>query len=158
MTKSPAMTTTNPADPRYAKVFAYLDDHHVLTLAAAHDGDLWCASCFYVFSEEQRSFFIMTEDSTRHAKLMLAQPRISGTVADQTANVAKIRGFQFSATSRQLEGAERSAAKGLYCRRFPIALAARAPIWRLQIDYGKFTDNTLGFGTKIILDDNTSNN
>lgn len=152
------MNQTAPANPRYAKVFAYLTDHHVLTLAAAHDGDLWCASCFYVFSEEQRSFFIMTEDSTRHAQLMLAQARISGTVSDQTANVAKIRGFQFSATAHPLNGEERSAAKKLYCRRFPIALAAKAPIWRLQIDYGKFTDNTLGFGTKIILDDNTSDN
>ena len=149
------MAQSGAVNPQHAKVFKYLRDHHVLTLAAAHGDDLWCASCFYVFSEEQRSFFIMTEESTRHGQLMNANPRISGTVTDQTATVTKIRGFQFSGPARILEGEERSVARALYCRHFPVALVAKAPVWRLQIDYGKFTDNTLGFGTKIILDRQT---
>jgi len=147
--------TKQPSPRQYEKVFAYLTEHHVLTIASTHEDDLWCASCFYVFSPEQRSFFIMTETTTRHGELMSASTRIAGTVADQTANVAKIRGFQFSGTARVLEGEERSRARSLYCKRFPVALAARAPIWQLHIGYGKFTDNTLGFGTKIILDGHT---
>lgn len=145
-----------PSAQKDEKVFRYLSEHHVLTIASSNGDDLWCASCFYVFAREQRSFFIMTESTTRHGQLMTACGRIAGTVADQTANVARIRGFQFSGTARVLEGEERNQARSLYCRRFPVALASRAPIWQLSIKYGKFTDNTLGFGTKIIFGEHHS--
>ena len=36
-----------------------------------------------------------------------------------------------------------------YVNRFPIARMLRAPVWEIRPDELKFTDNTLGFGTKL---------
>ena len=36
-----------------------------------------------------------------------------------------------------------------YVNRFPIARMLRAPVWEIRPDELKFTDNTLGFGSKL---------
>ena len=35
--------------PLPANIHAFLTEHHVVSLAACHEGELWSASCFYVF-------------------------------------------------------------------------------------------------------------
>ncbi len=35
-------------------------------------------------------------------------------------------------------------------RRFPVARMLSAPVWEIRLDEIKFTDNTLGFGKKMI--------
>jgi len=81
---------------------------------------------------------------------MLRNSRVSGTVATQSQMIAHIRGFQFSGSAGIPEGDEAKNARKQYCRRFPFALTSDATVWRIAIDYGKLTDNTLGFGTKLI--------
>nr|MDM9317472.1 hypothetical protein [Escherichia coli] len=34
--------------------------------------------------------------------------------------------------------------------RFPVARMLSAPVWEIRLDEIKFTDNTLGFGKKMI--------
>ncbi|ATA25547.1 hypothetical protein BIY26_06845 [Brenneria goodwinii] len=126
----------------------YLKKLHVLTLCAGENSDLWCASCFYTYDEQQVAFYLMTELHTRHGELMSRQPLVAGTVSGQPKSVMLIRGVQFRARAEQLEGEDEQRARALYHRRFPIAKAAHAPIWRLQLTELKMTDNTLGFGKK----------
>jgi uncharacterized protein YhbP (UPF0306 family) len=95
------------------------------------------------------SFIIMTETETRHGAMMLGHQRVSGTIAGQTRTVACIRGLQFRGTAHILDSAP-TAERTMYCRRFPVARLSKAPIWRIDIDEGKMTDNTLGFGTKLV--------
>jgi len=38
----------------------------------------------------------------------------------------------------------------LYYQKFPFAETMPAPIWGIKLDWVKVTDNTLGFGTKLI--------
>lgn len=128
----------------------YLKKQHVLTLAVFDGAETWCASCFYVFDGGQMSFMIMTEVDTRHGAMMLKNHGVSGTVVAQPRIIAHIRGFQFSGSAILLEGDQASAARKVYCRRFPTALASDAPIWRIDVESAKLTDNTLGFGTKIV--------
>jgi uncharacterized protein YhbP (UPF0306 family) len=33
-----------------------------------------------------------------------------------------------------------------------VAVAMKAPVWRLKLNYIKMTDNTLGFGKKLLWD------
>ncbi|MEC5320526.1 YhbP family protein [Brenneria populi subsp. brevivirga] len=126
----------------------YLKKQHVLTLCAGENSDLWCASCFYTYDESQAAFYVMTEADTRHGALMSRQPQIAGTVSGQPKNVMLIKGVQFRARALRLEGEEERQARAHYNRRFPIARAAHAPIWRLQLTELKMTDNSLGFGKK----------
>ncbi|MBG6240691.1 MAG: hypothetical protein EKE20_01215 [Candidatus Symbiopectobacterium sp. Dall1.0] len=126
----------------------YMKKLHVLTLCVGRDSELWCASCFYTYDDNEVAFYIMTETSTRHGEMMRRYPAIAGTIAGQPKTVMLIKGVQFSGQALLLQGEEAVSARERYTQRFPIARGATSPVWRLRIDTLKMTDNTLGFGTK----------
>lgn len=78
------------------------------------------------------------------------QAAIAGTVNGQPKTVALIRGVQFKGEIRRLEGEESDLARKAYNRRFPVARMLSAPVWEIRLDEIKFTDNTLGFGKKMV--------
>lgn len=137
-------------DDARTQICTFLKKHHVLTLCTAIENESWCASCFYFFDESRMTFFLMTEADTRHAKMMRENPRISGAVAGQPKIVSRIQGLQFSGSCRMLEDFEAEEARKHYLHRFPIATMASAPLWAASIETAKFTDNRLGFGTKLL--------
>ncbi|WP_233977816.1 YhbP family protein [Pectobacterium versatile] len=126
----------------------YLKKLHVLTLCVGENSELWCASCFYTYDEQQIAFYLMTELQTRHGEIMARLPQVAGTVSGQPKSVMLIKGVQFRAQAVQLEGDDAQQARARYNARFPIARASQAPIWRLDLTEIKMTDNTLGFGKK----------
>lgn len=72
-------------------------------LAAAHEGELWVASCFHVFDPQAVALIIMTDRNTRHGQLMLASSQVAGTVAGQPQSIRDIRGVQFAGRAVLLE-------------------------------------------------------
>ncbi|TDB61300.1 YhbP family protein [Photorhabdus khanii] len=127
----------------------YLARQHVFTLCTTAENDIWCASCFYVFDADKIALWFMTEPHTRHGEMMQINSQVAGTVAGQIRNIAQIKGIQFRGEAIRLEGEEDKVARARYCRRFPVAIAAKTPIWQLDLSEIKMTDNTLGFGKKI---------
>ncbi|CDM91735.1 YhbP family protein [Xenorhabdus bovienii] len=127
----------------------YLAKQHVFTLCTSSPQDLWCASCFYAFDADSMAFWFMTEPDTRHGQMMQQNPVVAGTVAGQSRNIAEIKGIQFRGEITPLTGEAETLARARYCRRFPVALAAKSPIWRLSLSEIKMVDNTLGFGKKL---------
>jgi hypothetical protein len=115
----------------------------------AKEGELWAASAFYLYDREKVVFWLLSEQSTRHAQMSGRCANVAGTVNGQPKNVALIRGVQFCGEIRLLEGEESVAARQRYLRRFPVARMMPAPVWEIRIDQLKFTDNTLGFGKKF---------
>ncbi|PWC10971.1 YhbP family protein [Brenneria corticis] len=126
----------------------YLKKLHVLTLCVGDNSDLWCASCFYTYDEQQVAFYLMTEPHTRHGELMSRQPRVAGAVSGQPKSVLLIKGVQFRAQAELLQGEDERQARARYNARFPVARASGAPVWRLRLTELKMTDNALGFGKK----------
>ncbi|MDC9614681.1 YhbP family protein [Xenorhabdus khoisanae] len=127
----------------------YLAKQHVFTLCTSSTQDLWCASCFYVFDADNMAFWFMTESDTRHGQIMQQNPVVAGTVADQTRNIAHIKGIQFRGEVILLTGEAETAARAHYCHHFPIALTAKTPILQLNLNEIKMVNNTLGFGKKL---------
>jgi len=132
-----------------APILEFVAAQHVLGLATLADGEPWAASCFYALHAAGGALLILTSDDTRHGAAMRAEPRVAGTIAGQPRSVASIRGLQFQALARCLDGAAADEAMALYVRRHPIARLHRAPIWRLELQALKYTDNRLGFGSKL---------
>jgi len=110
---------------------------------------MWCANAFYVYDPERVAFYVMSEDTTRHAQMTGQQAQVAGTVNGQPKTVALIRGVQFKGEIRRLDGEESDAQRIRYTRRFPVAAVLKAPVWEIRLDELKFTDNTLGFGKKL---------
>jgi uncharacterized protein YhbP (UPF0306 family) len=126
----------------------FLTRQHVLSLATASAGEVWCANCFYVFDVPEMLLYLMTEPDTRHGQMMASNPKVTGTIAYQTRTVTRIQGIQFRGEIHRLQGEAEAQARASYCQRFPVARRATAPVWRLALQEIKMTDNTLGFGEK----------
>ncbi|MBS0056016.1 YhbP family protein [Yersinia sp. Marseille-Q3913] len=130
-------------------IIRFLRQQHVLTLCAGSGMDMWCANCFYVFDDVQMVLYLMTEKQTRHGELMQVNPQVVGTIATQPRTVALIKGIQYRGEITELSGNAEQTARQRYCRRFPVAKVASAPIWQLNLLEIKMTNNTLGFGKKL---------
>ncbi|AWH90093.1 YhbP family protein [Limnobaculum parvum] len=138
-------------DPKYSlnAICRYLKRNHVVSLCTTNSGDLWCASCFYLFDMEDMGLIIMSESHTRHGKQALANPQVAGTISAQTRNIALIQGIQYTGQLHLLTGEDEQRAREKYIQHFPIAKLTSAPLWRLSLDEIKMTDNKLGFGKKF---------
>lgn len=126
-------------------ITAFLKKHHLLTLATCKVNLPYCTSCFYAFIPESATFVIATDAKTRHGHEALENEQVAGAVALETKMVGKIQGVQFTGVFKAANEAEKKA----YLKRFPYVIAMMPSLWSIEIEYLKFTDNTLGFGKKL---------
>lgn len=131
-------------DERFAKFIA---KHHVLTLATVNsEGKPYVANCFYAY-DKRRDRFVFTSDlTTRHGQEMAENRRVALSIVLETRVVGRVQGLQVEGIAEQ--GDEE--AKRTYIKRFPYAAVAPLTLWMVEPTMLKLTDNTLGFGTKLI--------
>jgi len=127
-----------------SKIETFISEHHLLSLATLGEA-LWCCSLFYVYDSEAIAFIVATDPETIHGINVLKNFIVAGTVALETKTVGKIQGIQFRGNMTLCTDA-----KAAYFKAFPYALVMNPTLWRIRLDEIKMTDNTLGFGKKII--------
>jgi hypothetical protein len=132
------------------KIVRFFRKHHVLTIATTVNDEPWCASCFYVYLEDENALVFTSGMETRHGKEFLKNPLVAGSVVLETMIVGKIRGIQFQGIISVAEGDILSKAKNGYLKRFPIAALMDTHLWIVRLTHIKMTDNRLGFGKKLI--------
>ena len=132
------------------RIIKFLKKHHVLTISTSTGNTPWCASCFYVFLEDENALVFTSDLKTRHGQEFIKNPIVSGTVALETKIIGKIRGVQFSGIISEPSGRLLDTARSSYLKRFPVAMLMETRLWIVELTYIKFTDNRLGFGKKII--------
>ena len=131
-------------DERFIK---FIKKHHVLTLATVNsEGMPYVANCFYAF-DAKRNLFVFTSDlATRHGAEMAANSSVALSIVLETRIVGRVQGLQV--TGRALRGDDE--ARKCYIKRFPYAAAADLELWMVEPTLMKLTDNTLGFGKKLV--------
>ncbi len=131
-------------DERFAKFIA---KHHVLTLATVNsEGKPYVANCFYAYDKRRNRFVFTSDLTTRHGQEMAENRRVALSVVLETRVVGRVQGLQVEGIAEQ--GDEE--AKRTYIKRFPYAAVAPLTLWMVEPTMLKLTDNTLGFGTKLI--------
>lgn len=137
-----------------------LAEHTTLTLAYHHpDGPGACAVfCTWQPTETSASgrLLFLSSRRTRHGGALLADDRVGFTAQADGQHWATITGLQGRGRARVLGPGERPAAEAAYLGRFPFAAAEhrlaeavlRAELWELVPHWLRFTDNTLGFGSR----------
>jgi uncharacterized protein YhbP (UPF0306 family) len=119
----------------------------VLTLATSTaDGLPYCAACFYAYDKARNLFIFTSDDTTCHAQQMVANSNVACAITLETKVVGKVQGLQICGVARRGETEDRS----VYVKRFPYAAVAPLNIWVVEPTFMKLTDNTLGFGKKLI--------
>jgi uncharacterized protein YhbP (UPF0306 family) len=134
------------------RILNFIKKHHILNLAVCNNNEPYCCTCFYAFDKENISFIFTSEKDTRHHKEMLANNRVSGTIALETKIIGKIQGIQFTGIASLPVGEEQSEIRKLYLKKFPYTLPflSSSFFWKIDIDHIKMTDNNLGFGRKLL--------
>ena len=131
-------------DERFIK---FIKKHHVLTLATVNgEGMPYVANCFYAF-DAKRNLFVFTSDlTTRHGAEMEANGNVALSIVLETRIVGRVQGLQVMGKAERGD----DAARKCYIKRFPYAAAADLEIWMVAPTLMKLTDNTLGFGKKLL--------
>lgn len=129
------------------KITSFVKKHHVLTLATVgKSGMPYVANCFYAY-DSQRNLFIFTSDvTTRHGAEMLDNPNVALSIPLETRVVGRVQGIQICGIAKRGD----DEARATYIKRFPYAAVAPLTLWAVRPTMMKLTDNTLGFGKKLI--------
>ena len=129
------------------RIVDFIKRHHVLNLATVSgSGEPYCAACFYAYDKERNRLIFTSDDSTRHAQEMLQNAKVACAITLETRIVGKVQGAQICGIAER--GDEKD--KMVYIKRFPYAAVAPLNIWAVEPTFIKLTDNTLGFGKKLI--------
>ena len=133
-------------DTNLQKIEAFIDEHHVLTLATAVENDVSACSLFYAYDMEHKSFIVASSEDTEHIENILKNPKVAGNIFLETKEIGKIQGLQFKGEFCKL-GESRQ--KLLYFKKFPYAIALNPTLCEIKVHSFKLTDNRLGFGKKL---------
>ena len=132
------------------KILAYIKKNKVLTIATSVNHQPYCAICFYVFDEQTNTMIFLSDDTTKHITDALTNKKVAGTITTEVVTVAKIQGIQFMGEFVNPTKEQEAHFYDKYYSKFPFAKAKPSPIWGIELCSIKMTDNTLGFGKKLL--------
>lgn len=139
-----------------AAALAYLEAHHVMTLATSGPAGPWAAAVFY--ASEGFALTFLSSPRSRHAADLEADPRVAAAIHEDYHDWPPIQGLQLEGRARLLQGAEAEAAAALFARKFPLVAdptqaevrraLERVGWYRLEPSAVYFVDNARGFGRR----------
>lgn len=157
------MPAPTAADTLTARIHAFLDAHHVMTLATSADGVPHAASLFY--AREDFTLYWTSDPTTRHSREIENEHRVTATIAPDYTDFRLIRGLQIAGRAQRIDVdadllRARSVMEGRYSflrdlAQGPEALRAayaRAGFYALYPARITLIDNTRGFGSKETLE------
>lgn len=131
---------------KLTKIAKFIKAHHVVTLATTVGDNPYCCNLFYAYDNEGQALVFTSDNTTRHTQMFGQNEQVAASIVLETKIVGKVQGLQICGRIQPAKDGD----KMLYIKRFPYTLAADLTLWRLEIDFMKLTDNTLGFGKKLI--------
>ena len=136
------------------RVSDFIKEHHVLTLATSKDNQAYCSNCFYTYLEDEASFIFSSDLDTRHIQEAIQNNKVAASILLETKTIGKIQGLQIIGILHEAKDDILKKAKKAYLKQFPYAILKSTKLWILECKYIKMTDNRLGFGKKLIWEQN----
>ena len=136
-----SLTTSNP------HISSFIADCVNLTVATSAENKPYCANCFYVFDAENDLLICKSDLQTVHMHQAADNNFVAGTILPNALDFSAIKGIQFTGVFMI---PEIETYKEKYIAKFPMAKDMLGTIWIIQLTEIKMTDNSLGFGTKLL--------
>jgi uncharacterized protein YhbP (UPF0306 family) len=111
----------------------------------------YCINCFYCFDELSNVLIFKSSLGTTHQNYLIPFGNVSGTILPDVLDTLKLKDLQFTGTIIQKAEADKLSLS--YLKKYPMSMAIAGYSWGIKLEFMKFTDNTLGFGNKIIWND-----
>lgn len=117
---------------------------------ADESGKPYCFTVFYAFDFDKALLFYKSSKDARHSLLLKDKPDVAGTILPDKLSLLAIKGIQFEGSVLVASDSVNKTAASIYYAKHPIARATTGEIWAIRVNYIKFTDNSLGFGRKLL--------
>ena len=105
-------------------------------------------SCFFAFNSTENLLYYKSTASSYHSKILLQNPKVSGTIMPDKLNKLAVKGIQFTGmVLAEIDPLSMGAFKN-YHSRFPMAIAIPGVVWTIKINQLKMTDNVPGIFKK----------
>lgn len=132
------------------RIVKFIKRHHVLTLATTNEaGEPYVANCFYAYDAQRNRIVFTSDETTRHGQEMASRGSVALSIVLETRIVGRVQGIQATGIAERGD----KEAHACYIKRFPYAAVAPLRLWMVRPTMFKLTDNTLGFGKKLIWHD-----
>ncbi len=118
----------------------------MLTLATAVDNTPYCANAFYAYDAQRNRFIFTSALTTRHGEEMNQNSMVAASIVWETKLVGRIQGLQLTGKVVEADSLDSK----VYIGKFPYTALAELTLWAIEPQGIKYTDNTLGFGQKLI--------
>src|SRR5476651_2210832 len=85
--------------PHNKRIAAFIQANKILTLCCIDaDNKPYFFHCFYAFDEENHLLFFKSSPETHHAKLLLLNPSVAGSILPENIDILALKGIQLSGT------------------------------------------------------------
>lgn len=132
------------------KIKQFIENHHVMHISVVDDCKSWSATCWYIFDTEKMRLVFASQSKSKHIKCIMQDNQVSGTISNQTNKWRKIEGIQFKGKVYIVNDKEHSEYIKKYMKKFTIITFIRFSLWFIELEYIKYTKNSMYFGQKII--------
>lgn len=130
---------------------SFIQEHTCANIACLDkNGNPYSFSCFYAINIKAALLYFKSSADSNHAGFLLSNPTVAGTILPDRLNKLQVKGIQLSGIVLSFDDELAQDASSHYYKIHPIAMAMSGDIWTIKINWIKYTDNTLGFGKKII--------
>ena len=134
-----------------ASIIDFIKDQKVATVSCLDEkGYPYSFNCFYFFDEKKNLLHFKSSPETSHHHYIVQKPQVSGTILPGKLNYLALKGIQFIGLVLDPANELCKNASVDYHKKYPFALAKSGEVCTIQLISIKMTDNTKGFGTKIL--------
>jgi uncharacterized protein len=138
-----------------ASIIDFINEQKVASVCCLDENGLpHCFSCFFAFNSGNGLLYFKSQSSSEHSRMLLKRLDVAGTILPDKLKVIALKGVQFKGTVLDFSDTLCNNASSHYHKKYPFALAKSGEVWTIKLDFIKMTDNTKGFGTKIIWERN----
>ncbi|MEO8759469.1 MAG: hypothetical protein ABI388_00830 [Bacteroidia bacterium] len=133
------------------KVVSFLKNNKVATVCfVTTDNMPYCINCFYAYDEKNNMLVFKSSFGTSHDTFIKPDAPVSGTILPNSVSLLNAKGIQFSGKLINPTEIDYLKLPSLYTKNYVMSLAMLGYIWAVRLEFIKYTDNSLGFGNKII--------
>jgi uncharacterized protein YhbP (UPF0306 family) len=105
-------------------------------------------SCFFTFNSKENLLYYKSNSSSYHSKILLQNPKVSGTIMPDKLNKLVVKGVQFTGVVLAENDPLCVDASKNYHSRFPMAFVIPGVVSTIQLNQLKMTDNIPGIFKK----------
>ena len=106
-------------------------------------------SCFFAFNSIDKLLYFKSPESSYHSRMILQNPKVSGTIMPDKLNKLAIKGIQFIGEALNFNDPLCKEASKNYYHKFPVAVAISGVVWTIRLDQLKMTNNVMGIFEKL---------